>query len=38
MEKEFNKEIPVGFIHYMRVGSRKPVLINTFKGKVHRCF
>ncbi len=29
MEKEFNKEIPVGFINYMMVGSKKPVLINT---------
>ncbi len=29
MEHEFNKEIPVGFVNYMRVGSRKPVLINT---------
>ncbi len=29
MEHEFNKEISVGFVNYMRVGSRKPVLINT---------
>jgi CRISPR-associated exonuclease Cas4 len=29
MEHEFNKEVPVGFINYMRVGSRKPVLINS---------
>jgi CRISPR-associated exonuclease Cas4 len=29
IEQEFNKEVPVGFINYMRVGSRKPVLINT---------
>jgi CRISPR-associated exonuclease Cas4 len=29
MEHEFNKEIPVGFVNYMRVGSKKPVLINT---------
>ena len=29
MEHEFNKKVPVGFINYMRVGSRKPVLINS---------
>ena len=29
MEHEFNKEISVGFVNYMRVGSKKPVLINT---------
>jgi CRISPR-associated exonuclease Cas4 len=29
MEHEFNKEVPVGFINYMRVGSKKPVLINS---------
>ncbi len=29
MEHEFNKEITIGFVNYMRVGSRKPVLINT---------
>jgi CRISPR-associated exonuclease Cas4 len=29
MEHEFNKEVPVGFVNYMRVGSKKPVLINT---------
>jgi CRISPR-associated exonuclease Cas4 len=29
MEHEFNKEILVGFVNYMRVGSKKPVLINT---------
>jgi CRISPR-associated exonuclease Cas4 len=29
MEHKFNKEIPVGFVNYMRVGSKKPVLINT---------
>jgi CRISPR-associated exonuclease Cas4 len=29
MEYEFNKEVPVGFINYMKVGSKKPVLITT---------
>jgi CRISPR-associated exonuclease Cas4 len=29
MEYEFNKEIPVGFVYYMKVGSKKPVLITT---------
>jgi CRISPR-associated exonuclease Cas4 len=29
MEHEFNKEVPVGFVNYMKVGSKKPVLINT---------
>ena len=29
MEHEFNKEVLVGFVNYMRVGSKKPVLINT---------
>jgi CRISPR-associated exonuclease Cas4 len=30
MEREFNKEVPVGFINYMRVGTKKPVLINSY--------
>ena len=29
MEHEFNKEVPVGFVNYINVGSKKPVLINT---------
>ncbi len=29
MEYEFNKEIPVGFVYYMKLGSKKPVLVNT---------
>jgi CRISPR-associated exonuclease Cas4 len=29
MEQEFNKEIPVGFINYIKIGSKKTVLINT---------
>jgi CRISPR-associated exonuclease Cas4 len=38
MEHEFNKEIPVGFVNYMRVGSKKPVLINThLREKFSQC-
>ena len=29
MEHEFNKDVSIGFVNYMRIGSRKPVLINT---------
>lgn len=29
MEKEFNKVIPVGFVNYTRIGTRKPVLISS---------
>jgi CRISPR-associated exonuclease Cas4 len=29
MEHEFNKEISIGFINYMKIGSKKPVLINN---------
>jgi CRISPR-associated exonuclease Cas4 len=30
MEYEFNKEVPVGFVNYIKLGSKKPVLINSF--------
>lgn len=30
MEREFNKEVPVGFINYISVGTKKPVLINSY--------
>ena len=29
MESEFNKTVNVGFINYIRVGTRKPVIINS---------
>lgn len=29
MEREFNKEIQVGFVNYTKIGSRKPVLIGS---------
>jgi len=29
MEYEFNKEVPVGFINYIKLGFKKPLLINT---------
>jgi CRISPR-associated exonuclease Cas4 len=29
MEYEFNKEVPVGFVNYIKLGSKKPVLINS---------
>lgn len=29
MESEFNKTVNVGFINYVRVGTRKPVIINS---------
>lgn len=30
MEYEFNKEVPVGFVNYIKLGSKKPVLINSY--------
>lgn len=29
MEEEFNKAVPVGFVNYMKVGSRQPVVNST---------
>lgn len=29
MEREFNKEVQVGFVNYTKIGSRKPVLISS---------
>jgi CRISPR-associated exonuclease Cas4 len=39
MEEEFNKKVPVGFVNYMKTGTKKTVLINSMlKEKFEHVF
>jgi CRISPR-associated exonuclease Cas4 len=39
MEEEFNKKVPVGFVNYVKIGTKKPVLINSLlKEKFENIF